>query len=93
MAPTGEPAASIFHVKKALKDSFRQRFVERLGEAFALLTVDEVDELRLYGPDPLSALMRERLGTFIAVSKVPAAIYAHDTPLKNKDLQRRAFRG
>jgi hypothetical protein len=67
--PTCEPRAPAFHVKAGQAERFATAFRERFGGLFALLTIDEVDELRLFGPAPLSTETRGRLGDFIAVPR------------------------
>ncbi|HUS93217.1 MAG TPA: alkaline phosphatase family protein [Phycisphaerae bacterium] len=73
--PTGEPAVPIFHVTDGLAGEFAAAFRERFGEHFALLTVGEVERLRLTGPHLLSPVMRRRLGTFVGISPAPAKLY------------------
>jgi predicted AlkP superfamily pyrophosphatase or phosphodiesterase len=67
--PTCEPRASAFHVREGQRERFAAAFRERLGELFALLTVDEVSALRLMGPGPLSAETHRRLGDFMAIPR------------------------
>jgi type I phosphodiesterase/nucleotide pyrophosphatase len=64
--PSCEPRASAFHVRDGARERFAAAFRERLGDRFALLTVDEVSALRLLGPTPLSAETHRRLGDFMA---------------------------
>lgn len=73
--PTGEPAMPVFHVKSGGEAAFRNEFEKRFGKCFALLTPEEMDELRLFGPMRISPLLRRRLGTFAAVAVEPAAFY------------------
>jgi hypothetical protein len=67
--PTCEPRAPAFHVMPGQTERFADMFRERLGGLFALLTIDEADELRLFGPTALSAETRRRLGDYIAVPR------------------------
>jgi hypothetical protein len=66
--PTGEPRAPLFHVRDGAHDAFRAAFAERLGDAFVLVSIDEVEALELYGPGPLHPLARARLGDYLALS-------------------------
>jgi hypothetical protein len=66
--PSGEARVPIFHCRPGAPGEFSRRFEARFGEAFALLSPDDVESLRLIGPGPLSAVTRSRLGDFIAVS-------------------------
>jgi hypothetical protein len=73
--PTGEPAVPIFHVRADHEDAFADQFRTRFGEWFALLTPDEVEALELLGPGCLSPVMRQRLGTFMGICRVPTKVY------------------
>jgi hypothetical protein len=66
--PAGDSRVLHFHVRAGDCDAFARRFRESFGSAFYLLTTEEVDELRLFGPEPLSATTAERLGDFVAIS-------------------------
>lgn len=82
--PAGESPVPSFHVRPGLEAEFTASFRSRAGDAYALLTVDEVDELRLLGPEPLSATTRKRLGDFIALSaRGEAVVYAPETAVVN----------
>ncbi len=72
--PAGEPRVPVFHVLAGRAAEFADRFRERYGEHFALLAVDEVDELGLLGPAPLSARARLRFGDFMAISGAGEAL-------------------
>jgi hypothetical protein len=71
---TGEPRVPFFHVRDGEQARFATRFRERFGERFALLTADDADALRLFGPQPMSDTTRARVGDFIAVSDGPHVI-------------------
>ena len=68
MRPVGEPRAPQLHALEGRRDRLGAAFAERFGERYALLTTDEADALRLFGPEPLSARARERIGDFVAVA-------------------------
>ena len=74
-SPTGEPRVPVFHVGPGREEFFADEFRERFGGTFALLTPDEVEELRLMGTHPLSAIMRRRLGTFVGIARSASAIF------------------
>lgn len=67
--PAGDSRVLHFHVRPGAHEAFAARFRDLFGEAFLLLTTREVDELRLFGPDPLSPLTAARLGDFVAISR------------------------
>ncbi|MFN8638634.1 MAG: alkaline phosphatase family protein [Dehalococcoidia bacterium] len=66
--PSGDMRAPSFHVLPQRVEEFEGAFRTRFGEKFALLTPNEVDELRLLGPEPMVEETRRRLGDFLAVS-------------------------
>lgn len=69
--PTGEPRSPLLHVKPGEADRVRGLFEERFGQAFALLSIDEVADLELFGPGPFTDRARERVGDFVAFSGGP----------------------
>ena len=66
--PHGEPRVPMFCVRAGREDAFAGQFRERWGRDWALLSLDEAEELQLFGPKPLSNLAAERIGSHIAVS-------------------------
>lgn len=75
--PTCEPTVPAFHARPGQQEAFLEAFTAHLGQHFALITPEEAEELRLFGPGPISPLLRRRLGDFIGLSAEPAAIYYH----------------
>ncbi len=75
-APSGEPNVPIFHVIPGREIQFAAAFHDRFGNTFALLTPEEIEDLHLLGPHPLSRTMKSRLGTFTGIAAEPAAICA-----------------
>ena len=67
--PAGDSRVLHFHVRPGAAGAFAARFRELFGEEFLLLRTQEVDELRLLGPEPLSPLTAARLGDFVAISR------------------------
>jgi hypothetical protein len=79
--PTCEPRVPAFHVRDRQRDAFAAAFRARFGHRFALLTIDEADGLRLFGPEPLTTETRRRLGDFIAIPREDDVVIhklAHD---------------
>ncbi len=74
LPPSCEPRAPALHVRPGMHGAFASAFRERLGDRFALLTVDEADDLRLFGAEPLSLETRRRLGDYIAIPRGPHVI-------------------
>jgi len=77
--PAGEPTVPMFHVRPGHEDAFVRNFCARLGEYYHLLTSQEVEELRLLGPEPLSPTMRSRVGPFVGIARRPAKLYVEPT--------------
>ena len=73
--PTGEPTVLLCHVKQGREEAFLSVFAERFGEAFVFITPEEADRLRLFGPEPLAPVTRQRLGSLIGLAPAPAALY------------------
>jgi hypothetical protein len=72
--PTCEPRVPSFHVRAGAEEAFEDMFRERLGDDFALLTLQEADDLRLFGPGPMTQRTRRRLGDYLAVSTGPREV-------------------
>jgi hypothetical protein len=66
--PSGDGRAPLFHVENGACDAFAAAFRARYGDRFALLTTEEADELRLFGPVALSEETRRRVGDFVGVA-------------------------
>lgn len=80
-APCGEPTVPMFHVRAGREAEFAAMFRERFGRWFALITADEADDLRLLGPETMSALARRRLGQFMAIASEPTYLdYLYQKP-------------
>lgn len=80
--PTGDYRTLFFHTGEGERQPFAQLFRDRFGERWALLSTDEVEALRLFGPDDLASETRRRIGDFTAISKDAAAIrYAPEEPM------------
>ena len=74
VAPSYDSRVMCFHLRDGAEPAFRDAIARRLGEVLFVLSVDEVEELELFGPGPLSAPTRERLGDFISISRGADAI-------------------
>ena len=83
--PWGTARAGNFDVQVAKKREFEKAFQDRFGEFLYLLTAEEAVALELYGPGPLSPVMKRRIGTHLAVSKGPWLLEYHD-PSTKEDL-------
>ncbi len=57
-----------FPLRDGAKEGFPAVIAEQFGEFTFGLSVDDAEELELFGPGALAPLMRERLGDFITIS-------------------------
>lgn len=67
--PWGTGRTMSFACTRGDEVEFTGQFRERFGDGFYLLTVEELAELELYGPGPISPTMARRVGTHMALSK------------------------
>lgn len=74
LPPSGESRVPIFHIKPGREAAFLEEFTLQYGSTFELITPDEAEQLRLFGPDPLSTRMFSRLGNYIGITRGPNAI-------------------
>lgn len=79
--PSGDKRVVQFHVRDGAEPSFRDLFRERYDDRFALLTVDEAEELQLFGPGRLATETRRRLGSLMAIS-IGADVIRYHGPTK-----------
>lgn len=67
--PSGDARVLYFHVHEGACEHTRQRLEQSLGDHFFIITGGEAEDLGLFGPGPISAFARDRLGDLIAISK------------------------
>ena len=84
--PSGDSRAVYFHVREGAERDFEDMFRDRFGGRFFLLTTEEAEEKRLFGPGSLSDEVRLRLGTFVALSS-GVDVILYDWPTRSKDDQ------
>ena len=83
--PWGTAPSVMLQVREDRAVEFEARFRERFGEHFYLLTDDEVLELELMGPGPVSPVTRRRMGNYMALSTGAPAIY-YNYPRTGEDV-------
>ena len=82
--PGETPETAVFDVENGNRSRFEGLFRERFGERFYLITVEEAQELEMYGPGRLSPEARRRLGSHVAISKGADALkILYPTPKKD----------
>ena len=69
--PSGEGRTPHFHVRPGRERELVERLAERAGGRMAVLSQGEVEELRLFGPEPLSDFARRRFGHYIGITLAP----------------------
>jgi hypothetical protein len=75
--PAGEPRMVCFHVREGRRQEFVSLFNRRFDGEFVLISTDEAETLRLFGPSILSPKARGRIGDFIAIPEGDhALVYA-----------------
>lgn len=80
--PSCESRILALHARERRDGELASLFRERFGETFALLTIDEADDLRIFAPTPLSQASRLRLGDFVAISGAANGIFHRkDAPM------------
>ncbi len=78
VAPSGDYRVAYFEVDDAKSQEFARVFRDEYGDWAFLLPIDEVDDLRLFGPEPLAEVTRSRMGQWMAISRgARAFLYTH----------------
>lgn len=67
--PSGDARVLHLHSDDGAEESLRHSFKSRYGERFLLLSLEEAERLKLFGPDSIAAEVRGRLGDLIAISR------------------------
>ena len=67
--PWGTGRTMSFACAKGSEAKFEGQVRERFRDGFYLLTAEELTELELYGPGPISPVMARRVGTHMAISR------------------------
>ena len=66
--PSGEGRTPHFHVQPGRGPELIERLADRCGGRMAVLSLDETEEMRLFGPEPLSDQARRRFGDYVGVT-------------------------
>lgn len=69
--PSGEHRVLYFHLADNGLRWVRETFRKGLHDRFFLIPIEEAERLELFGPGPLSPLVRARLGDVIAIASGP----------------------
>ena len=52
--PSGDSRIGVFHVRDGAAEEFARRFGARFSDGFEILTVEQAEQLHLFGPGPLA---------------------------------------
>ena len=66
--PSGDMRLGFYHLQDGARQAFTHEFEHRYGEYFALISTQELDDLRLLGPEPLAAETRRRVGDLASIA-------------------------
>ena len=72
--PSGDLRFPLFHIRPGKEKTFLRTFESTLSESFTLISKPTAEQLRLFGPDPLSPLTKSRLGDYIGIALSPAVL-------------------
>jgi hypothetical protein len=72
--PSGEGRTPHFHVRPGRGSELVERLTDRSGPRMAVLSLDEAEKMRLFGPDPLSDQARRRFGDYVGVTLEPLSV-------------------
>ncbi len=82
--PSGDSRAVYFHVQEGKDAEFQAVFRDRFGDRFLLMTIDEAEEMELFGPGYLTSETRRRLGSLVAVS-LGADVFLYGWPTQSTE--------
>ena len=66
--PSGDTRVMYLHVRDWARARVRGHFERKFGSRFYLISVDEAEDLELFGPGPLAPATKDRMGDLIAIS-------------------------
>ena len=78
--PSGEGRTPHFHVRPGRERELVERLAERAGGRMAVLSQGEAEELRLFGPQPLSDFARRRFGDYVGIALAPFTLAYYASP-------------
>ncbi len=86
--PTGEGRLPLFHVLAQDRGAFETMFEDRFSDRFALVSIEEAEQISLFGPGPMRAEARARFGQYCALplenhtlAFLPPAIPPRSSPI------------
>lgn len=66
--PSGDMRVGFYHLQDGARQPFTNEFQDRFGDHFALISTQQLEDLRLLGPDPLTPETRRRVGDFTSIA-------------------------
>ena len=72
--PWGDDRVSQFDVASGRGAEFENEFTRRFGEDFYIVSITDAERLHLFGPGEISPIARNRIGSYMAISKGSATL-------------------
>ncbi len=66
--PSGDMRLAFYHLQDGARQAFTHEFQHRYGDHFALITTQELNDLRLLGPTPLGPTTQRRVGDLASIA-------------------------
>ncbi len=66
--PSGDDRLLYFRLQDGAEDRFRERIKAHYGDRFLLITIEEAERYGLFGPGPISPVVRDRFGDLLLIS-------------------------
>lgn len=88
--PSGDVRTLFWHVRAGAGAAFAEAFQRRFGEWFLLITSAEAEAIALFGPEPLIAETRHRIGDFVSISLGGAVMRYTGAPGRERFLAQRS---
>src|SRR5262249_37348191 len=66
--PSGDDRLLYFHLRDGAEERFRELIKAHYGDRFLLISIEEAEQIHLFGPGPISPLVRERFGDLLLLS-------------------------
>jgi len=73
-SPSGDDRVLYFHLREGVAERFRGWLKAQYDDRFLLVSIDEAEELQLFGPGPIAPRVRERFGDLLMISAGPDVI-------------------
>ncbi|MGE5612080.1 MAG: alkaline phosphatase family protein, partial [Bacillota bacterium] len=75
--PSGDARMPLFHVRPGARQAFVDLFQQRYAHSFVLVSIDEAEEMGMFGPRPWNPVAKRRFGDFVGIAIRPATLLYH----------------